>query len=101
MLKHIVMWNLRPQAEGASAAENALLVKQRLEDLKSKIPEILELEVGLPLRPTAGMPDVVLVTTFQDEAALGIYQKHPEHRRVAEFIQKITEGRHLVDYLNP
>lgn len=100
MLKHIVMWNLRPHAEGASAAENLLVMKQRLESLKSKIPEILELEVGLPLRPTEGMPDVVLATTFQDEAALGIYQKHPEHLQVAEFIQKITEGRHLVDYLN-
>jgi len=99
MLKHIVMWKLQPQAEGASAAQNALELKKRLENLKTFIPEILELEVGLPLKPVESMPDVVLVSAFQDEAALAAYVKHPEHQKVVAFVNKIIASRHVVDYL--
>lgn len=98
MLKHIVMWNLKPEAEGANAAENAGKVKALLEGLKKHIPEILELEVGLPLRAAPGMPDLVLVSAFEGEAQLEIYQKHPEHQKVVEFVKKVVAARHVVDY---
>jgi quinol monooxygenase YgiN len=98
MLKHIVMWNLKPEAEGADAFENAKTMKRLLEGLKDHIPEILELEVGLPLKPLEGMPHAVIVSAFKDEAALEIYQKHPEHQKVVEFVKKVVAARHVVDY---
>ncbi|HET9869547.1 MAG TPA: Dabb family protein, partial [bacterium] len=70
MLKHIVMWRLKSQAEGASWEENAREMKRRLEALPALIPEILELEVGLPPHAPEGQPQVVLVSAFRDEAAL-------------------------------
>ena len=33
MVRHIVWWTLKPEAEGRTAAENAKLIKQRLEAL--------------------------------------------------------------------
>jgi hypothetical protein len=99
MLKHIVMWKLKAEAEGATAAQNALEMKRRLEGLKAVIPEILELEVGLPLKPTEAMPDLVLVSAFRDEGALAAYQKHPEHQKIVGFVGKVTASRYAVDYL--
>ena len=33
MVRHIVWWTLKPEAEGRTAAENAKLIKQRLDCL--------------------------------------------------------------------
>ena len=98
MLKHIVMWKLKAEAEGRDAAGNAQEMKRQLESLKARIPEILELEVGLPLKPLEGNPDLVLVSLFRDEAALEVYQKHPDHQKVVEFVKKIFAERRVVDY---
>jgi len=38
MLHHIVMWKLKDFAEGKTKNENAELMKEKLEDLKIKIP---------------------------------------------------------------
>ena len=37
MIKHIVMWKLKEEAEGHSKEENAKLIKNMLEGLKDKI----------------------------------------------------------------
>ena len=37
MIKHIVMWKLKDEAEGNSKDENAKIIKNSLEDLKGKI----------------------------------------------------------------
>lgn len=37
MIKHIVMWKLKDEAEGNSKAENAQIIKNSLEDLKEKL----------------------------------------------------------------
>ena len=99
MLKHIVMWKLKENAEGNSKEENAKLMKQKLEALKSKIPEIGVIEVGINAIPSDAAYDVTLYCEFKDEAALKTYQVHPEHVKVAEFVGKINDNRVVVDYL--
>ena len=46
MVRHIVWWTLKPEAEGRTAAENAKLIKQRLEALMGQIPSLKSLEVS-------------------------------------------------------
>lgn len=99
MLKHIVMWKLKDHAEGKSKAENAVVMKRMLEALRGKIPEIQFLEVGISVKPTDAAYDVVLYSEFRDEVALSVYQGHPEHVKVADFVAKIREERAVVDYL--
>jgi hypothetical protein len=41
---------------------------------------------------------VALYSEFDNEKDLEIYQKHPEHLKVAEFIAKVRERRAVVDY---
>ena len=98
MLKHIAMWKLKDNAEGNSKEENAQLMKEKLEALKSVIPEIGMIEVGINAIPSAAAYDVTLYSEFEDEAAFKTYQVHPEHLKVAEFVGKINDNRVVVDY---
>ncbi len=99
MIKHIVCWKLKDQAEGREKAENALKIKELIENLKAFIPEIISIEVGIN---AIGTPvnnwDVVLYSKFADMKALEKYQTHPEHLKVVEFVKKVVESRVCVDY---
>ena len=98
MFKHIVMWKLQDTAEGASKKENLQKMKSMLEALKPKIKEIKFLEVGLSVSDAADFYDIVMTTEFKDVKDMDIYQKHPEHQKVADFIGKVRLERKVVDY---
>lgn len=99
MLKHIVMWKLLDHAEGSSKTENALIMKGMLEALKDMIPEIETMEVGININPSDAAYDVSLYSEFKDKARFIVYQKHPDHLEVAEFVKQISSHRSVVDYL--
>ena len=98
MVKHIVLWKLKEEAGGRSKKENAGELKKRLEDLKGKIPEIVELEVGLSFEVSETASDVSLYSSFKTREDLGRYQKHPDHQKVVEFVRGIVSERRVVDY---
>lgn len=98
MIKHIVLWKLKNSAEGASKEENKIKMKTGLEALKSKIPQIRHLEVGINMVPSDAAYDVALYSEFFSEKDLDGYQKHPAHLKIADFIGKIRESRVVVDY---
>jgi Stress responsive A/B Barrel Domain len=98
MLKHIVMWKLKTEAEGASKAANAKLVKQKLEALNGQIPGMIKLEVGIDFSQTDASYDVVLYSEFDSREALEGYHHHPLHLAVAPYIGAVREQRVLVDY---
>lgn len=98
MIKHIVMWKLKEKAIGKTKEENINEIKLILENLKSHIDEIVELEVGVNIENLTGSHDIVLYTTFKDETDLEIYQKHPEHLEVGKFIRQVVVDRACVDY---
>ncbi len=101
MVKHIVFWTLKAEAEGATRAENARRVKAALEALAGRIPGLVEIEVGIDFARSDASYDVALYSTFVDRAALDAYQAHPEHRTVADLIAKVREKRAVVDYEKP
>ena len=47
MIKHIVMWKLKEQAEGNDKQTNALLMKDKLEAIADIVPGMIKLEVGI------------------------------------------------------
>lgn len=97
MIKHIVLWKLK-QTAGATRQQNAATIKRELEALKARIPQIKKLEVGLNIAPSDAAWDVSLYSEFESEQDLNLYQKHPEHVRVADFIAAVRESRAVVDY---
>lgn len=99
MIKHIVMWKLLKEAEGATKSVNAQKMKQMLESLKHSIPEIITIEVGLNIERSETAYDVVLYSEFDNEQALQVYQEHPDHQEVASFVRRVVQNRAVVDYI--
>ena len=98
MVKHIVMWKLKDSYDGLDKNGLGLKLKNVLEDLKGKISQIEELEVGINFNQSEASCDVVLYSTFATKEDLQIYQKHPDHVKVAEFVSEIRTERRVVDY---
>nr|WP_239483043.1 Dabb family protein [Paraburkholderia sp. C35] len=97
LIRHIVMWKLK-DGEGRTLAENASVLKEKLEACRTAVPGILHLEVGIATPGLDSTYDVVLVSDFTDKAALEAYQIHPAHLEVKAFLGPIREARQAVDY---
>lgn len=99
MIKHIVFFGLAEEAEGKSKAENALYIKNELENLIHHIPELKKIEVGIN-HPEASADnfDLSLYTEFENMKDLQTYVDHPEHKRVAAYVGKVKTSRACVDY---
>jgi Stress responsive A/B Barrel Domain len=99
MLHHIVMWKLKDFAEGNSKKENALLMKYKFEELMPLIKEIKKLDVGINMESSQYSNfDIVPDTWFENYGQMEIYQKHPMHIEISDWIGKIRETRAAVDY---
>lgn len=100
MIKHIVIWSLKDEAEGCKKAENVAKFKSMLEDLVGKIDVIVSLEVGIKTdEAPANNDDIILVSEFNTWNDLSTYANHPDHVKVVEFAQKVVEKRSAVDYV--
>lgn len=98
MLKHIVMWRLKDEAEGATKAENAKKMKEILEALPAKVPGVLKLEVGINVVASETCSDVCLYSEFNNLAEMDAYQAHPEHQKCVAFIKAVAAERRATDY---
>ena len=98
MIKHIVMWKLKEQAEGADRVANAHEMKRRLDQCARIVPGIVTFEVTLAQPDLEATYDVVLYSEFTDRAALEAYIQHPTHQAVVPFIGAIREARQCMDY---
>lgn len=90
MVRHIVLWNL---ADKANAAQNAAIMKEKLEGLVGVVPGLLRAEV------TAGFAgfDVALVAELASREALAVYAGHPAHCKVKEFVHSVISERVFCD----
>ena len=98
MIKHIVMWKLKDSAHGNDRTTNARMVKEKLEALRGKIPGLLAIEVGLDFSASANSGDVVLYSEFASRDALALYQAHPLHLAIVQFVAEAASERRVVDY---
>jgi len=99
MIKHIVFFKLAESAEGKTKAENAIFIKNELENLKNLIPQIRMIEVGINSTDAPDVNfDIALNSEFDSMADLDTYQANPEHKRVAVYIGKVRTDRACVDY---
>lgn len=98
MIKHIVMWKLKDEAEGADRLGNAREMKRRLDACANIVPGQLAFEVTLAQPGLEATYDVVLYSEFTDKAALDAYVNHPVHKAVVPFIGAIREARQCMDY---
>jgi hypothetical protein len=98
MVKHVVVWKLKDFAEGKNKTENAQTMKSLLAGMQGKIPGLKHLEVGINITKEQSDVDVVLFSEFAAQADLDIYQDHPVHVAVKDFIGKVCTARYVIDY---
>ncbi len=98
MVKHIVFWKLKDEANGMSKAENAAAIKQKIEALNGKIEGCIKLEIGFDFLHSAESADVVLYSEFESKEALDFYANHPLHKAVMPFIAEARSERRVIDY---
>lgn len=99
MVKHIVLFKLK---EYNAFNERTFIFKSfqaKLNDLKSKISEIIDLEVGENINPVDSAYDIALTVHLKDFNDLNIYRNHAEHKKVLEFINNVIVNAVVVDYI--
>jgi hypothetical protein len=99
MIRHIVMWKLKDQAEGATKEKNAEKLKLILEGLRTNIDEIKAVEVGIQISEDEKEAlDVVLICDFETDLDFKMYTRSPHHKKAVDFIETVAESRVFVDY---
>lgn len=97
MIKHIVMWKFKDEAQGASRDENIAKAFEMLTALSERLDIIKHLEVHK--NEGKGSFDAVLITEFESFEDLAAYTVHPEHKKISAFVSSVREDRASVDYV--
>ena len=93
MLTHIVLFRMRDRG-----GEDAQQVRSALLGMKGRIPELLDIEVGLDFLRSERSYDVALITRHAGRAELDAYQVHPVHEEVKKLILSVRESSVSVDF---
>ncbi|MCM1119958.1 MAG: Dabb family protein [bacterium] len=98
MIKHIILWKLREELSVEEKETVKAEIKDGLEGLAGRIPGLLEIRVHTQGLPSSNV-DLMLDSSFVDEAALKGYAVHPEHVAVADGkVRPYTAVRSCMDY---
>ena len=91
MVKHIVLYTLKPEVDKDAAVK---LIASVLEPLVGKIPGLQHLEIR---RAFNGM-DYALYSEFESREALSAYAVHPLHQEAKSHFFHLLDSRVAADY---
>ncbi len=98
MVKHVILWQLKDELSESEKTKVKEGIKAGLEGLKGTIPGLLDIHVEINPLPSSNA-DVMLDTSFADEASLKGYAVHPAHVAVADGkVRPFTKTRVCMDY---
>lgn len=98
MVKHIILWQLKDEFSTEEKERIKAGIKEGLEGLAGQIPGLKEIKVQTSGLASSNV-DVMLDSTFVDEAALKEYAVHPAHVEVADTkVRPYTKSRACLDY---
>ncbi|MBR3867187.1 MAG: Dabb family protein [Clostridia bacterium] len=97
MIRHVVMWKFKEEAEGKTKAENMQIVRDSLFALLPIIPEIKLMEIDCDIMHTEMSYDMMLTTEFASVEEMKVYAEHPAHKKVQEFVKAVREARIVLD----
>ena len=101
MVKHIILWQLKDEFSAQEKESIKAGIKAGLEGLQGQIPGLLEIKVQTEGLASSNV-DVMLDSTFADEASLKGYAVHPAHVEVADTkVRPFTKSRACMDFEMP
>jgi hypothetical protein len=95
MVKHIVCWKIKEDLDINGVFEE---MKFRVEAMNGEIPGLIKVELGRDFNGSDVAFDTALYSELENKEALEVYQDHPMHLHVKEFIGAVTSERMVVDY---
>jgi hypothetical protein len=99
MVKHIILWTLRPELSEEEKQTVKAGIKQGLEGLVGKVPGLIDVKVYVDGRLPSSNADVMLDSTLESAEALKGYAQHPEHVAVANGkVRPYTVSRVCMDF---
>lgn len=98
MVKHIILWQLKEEYSLREKEEIKAGIKEGLEGLQGKVPGLVDIHVEISCLASSNA-DVMLDSTFEDEASLKNYAVHPAHVEVADNkVRPYTAVRNCIDF---
>ena len=98
MVKHVILWTLKEEFSDAQKADIKKGIKEGLEGLKGQIPGMIDIKVNIDPLASSNC-DLMLDSSFEDEASLKGYAVHPAHVAVADGkVRPYTASRVCMDY---
>lgn len=99
MVKHIILWTLKPELSEEEKQNVKKGIKEGLEGLVGKVPGLVDVKVNIDGRLASSTCDVMLDSTLESPEALKAYASHPEHQAVANTkVRPFTAQRTCLDY---
>ena len=94
----MILWTLKEEYSDEQKKEIKKDIKAGLEGLKGRIPGLVDIQVNIDGLASSNA-DLMLDSTFEDEASLKGYAVHPEHVAVADGkVRPYTAIRSCLDY---
>lgn len=97
MIRHVVMWKFKDEAEGKTKEENMQIVRDALFALLPIIPELKLMEIDCDISHTEMSYDMMLTTEFDSVADMKVYAEHPAHKKVQAYVKAVRESRVVLD----
>ncbi len=96
MVKHIILWTLKPEHNTPAIKRG---MKEGLEALVGVVPGLIEMQVEIaPL--ASSNADVMLYSVLESEGALKAYAVHPAHVEAANtLVRPYTATRACMDFV--
>ncbi|MCQ2966526.1 MAG: Dabb family protein [Alphaproteobacteria bacterium] len=99
MIKHIILWTLKPEYTAEQKEEIKKNIQLHLEELKDKIPGLLDISIQTDNILPSSNADIMLDSSFESEEALKGYAVHPVHVAVANtYVCPYTAIRSCLDF---
>ncbi len=95
VIAHVVCFKMKPYANGKNKAQNLEELIQRLEILKT-IPVVRSMSVELN-KPGSEYA-AVLTELFENQAALNVYDNHPTHLGIKDYIGVVCDHMLITDH---
>ena len=101
MLRHIVMYKFKAEAQGRTREENLAIAQKLAQDMAvpGAIPELKAFQYGIGAPGSAeGNYDITLVCDLDSFAALDRYKLNPVHKAFGEHCHAVSDLRAAIDF---
>ena len=98
MIYHVVMWRLRDEAKRTELPQINDKLQQNLQAMRSAVPGLLRLAIGLNRAGVPDAADLLLYSEFDSWDALKCYEVHPLHNELRAIIGPLRTERRVVDF---